>query len=113
MNTFPIEIIEIGMETIMYDVAKDCSDEEMPIYLVKPNNGFDPAFRLTKTEQGWKQVPPTRRKYPQSFIDKAGREIEQKEPDDFDPDYDEEAELRMMGLDDEETNAGVEWTLGD
>ena len=112
MNTFQIEVFEMGVDNIMYDVAKDCSDEGNPLYIVSPHIGFGSAFRLTKTEQGWRQVPSKSQTYSQSFIDKVGAEIEKKEPEDFDPEYDEEAELRMMGLDDEETSAEFDW-VGD
>jgi len=112
MNTFPIEVYDPQIETINYDVAKADGVESGPIYIVGPHDGFGPAFRLTKTELGWKQVPPLKQVFPQSFIDKTGVEIEKKEPEDFDPEYDEEAELGMMGLDDEETSEGFNW-VGD
>ena len=108
MNSFPVIILEVGLAEAFYDVTKNNRNPEGPIYSVTPQDGFAPAFRLIKTENGWRQVPPKKQEFGQSVIDKAGVEIEEKEPDGFD-EYDEEAELGMMGLDDEETSEGFDW----
>ena len=120
MKSFQIQVFHPSVRVAFYDVTKDNRSGDGPIYCCKDEGEFTTAFRLTKMVNGWRQLAPKNQEYPQAFIDKAGAEIEKEEAKNVDGDddvffeeYDEEAELRMMGLDDEETEEGFDWVEDD
>jgi len=109
MNTFPIEVIDRKFDSPMFDVSKEEIEGENPIYTVHPYD-FNPKFKVVKTDNGWQQFPSYNgERLSQAFIDEVGREIEREEPEDFDPYYDEDAELDAIRLNDEETEDGYDW----
>lgn len=113
MNTFPIEVFDKEFDSPMFEVSKEELDDESPVYTVHPQD-YNPKFKVVKTAQGWRQIPPYgEEKLNQRFIDEVGGQIESEEPEDFDPYYDEEAELDAMGLSDPETEKGYDWNPED